>query len=158
MSSLILNPSGKNVITCNLCQQRIVEAPPLNIPATGQLPKSASKIQDLLQKHLMKHHEKEVMQAIAIAQGFLPFLVWNAFTHEDPSVPPMVEAIRAPLFAMVRKNSFTDKSLQHIVAGFGLDPDDAAKVLQGMIAVRDACCEFNQFGPTAPQETAIHRV
>lgn len=155
MSSMIASATGKNLIVCNLCLKHIVEAPPLNIPRVGEMPRAARKIQDLLQKHLMKDHQREVMQAISIAQGFLPFLVWNAFRHIDESVPPMIEAIRAPIFAMVRKNGFTDDSLLAIVASFGLDPDDAEKVFKGMQAVRDACCEL---GEHAPKQSLIHEV
>jgi hypothetical protein len=68
---------------------------------------------------------------------------------------PRLENIRASIFAVVRKNSMSDSSIEHIVAGFGLDPEDAKKVNQAMKALRDACCEFGQFAPKAPDGSKI---
>ncbi len=158
MSSLIASATGKNVFTCSLCYRRILEAPPLNVPLDGDLSKAALKVQDKLLDHLKQFHQQEVMQAVGIAQGFLPFLIWNAFRHEDESIPPMLEAIRRPIFAMVRKTTLSDESLQHIVATLGLDPDDAKKTFEAMKAVHDACCELNQQTPQPVEPSRIHRV
>jgi hypothetical protein len=68
---------------------------------------------------------------------------------------PRLENIRAAIFAIVRKNSFSDDALQSIIANLGLDPDDARKVHEVMKSVRDACCEFNQFAPRVPEESKI---
>jgi hypothetical protein len=155
---ILASASGKNVITCKLCPRRVAEAPPLEIPLSGPLPKSAQRIEEILKKHLMTDHRKEVEQAAAIASGFLPFLIWNAFDHQDPSVDRRIELIRAPIFAMVRKNMLTDDSLTTIVANFGLNPDEAKTVLEGMKAVRDACCEFGEHAPKIPQESLILQV
>jgi len=84
----------------------------------------------------------------------LSFLVFAAFHHEDPSVPPRIERIRAEIFAQVRKNTFTDAMLEHLTAGFGLDPQEAADVNQALRAVRNACCEFAEHAPAGVNSPA----
>ena len=140
--------------TCKLCRKE-AEAPPLEIPIVGNPGKKAEDFMRVLLKHLTKHHPEDLARGAALSNELAPFLILSAFEHEDPSIVPRLENIRAAIFAQVRKNSFTDASLQGIVAAFGLDPDDADKVLEGMKAVRDACCEFGQFAPDLPQESRI---
>jgi hypothetical protein len=144
---IIASTTGKYVTTCRLCRTAVAKAPALEIPTVGAPGKRFNDLITVLTKHLVKHHAQEFKEGAALLDEILYFLVLTAFEHEDPSVDPKIEAIRAHVFQKVRKNSFADAMLDHIVAGFGLDPDDADKVNQAMRAVRDACCEFGQYAP-----------
>jgi hypothetical protein len=53
------------------------------------------------------------------------------------------------VFQKVRKNTMEDNMIEHVVATFGLDPDDAVKMNQAMKSLRDACCELGTFAPPA---------
>jgi hypothetical protein len=143
------------VTTCKLCHRQVAEAPNLEIPIIGNPGKKAEDLMRVLLKHLTKHHQEDFKRGAQLSAELPPFLILSAFEHEDPSIIPRLENIRAAIFAQVRKNSFTDSSLQGVVAAFGLDPDDAAKVLDGMKAVRDACCEFGEYAPKIVQESKI---
>lgn len=151
----IASLTGKYTTTCKLCRQKVAEAPALDIPIVGDPGKRGKKLMQVLTTHLGTHHPQEFAQGAALLDETLSFLVLAAFQHEDPSVDPRIEAIRAQLFARVRKNTLADSMLEHIVAGFGLDPEDAQKVNEAMRSIRDACCEFGEFAPRVPQESKI---
>jgi hypothetical protein len=152
---IITSQTGKYVTTCRFCAQPIAETPPLDVPPTGEPGRKVEAIMKIMVKHLQKNHIEEFMQGLAFNQDFPAFLILSAFRFEDPSINARLETIRAGIFALVRKNTLTDASLQHVVATFGLDPDDAAKVLQGMLAVRDACCEIGQHAAKLPTVPAV---
>lgn len=156
---VITTATGRYVTTCKLCRRDVAETPALDIPIIGEPGKRAQELMTLLVKHLAKYHAKELKEgadfANAVGRELPAFMIMHAFKHEDPSVGPRLENIRAPLFAMMRKNSMSDASLEHVVAGFGLDPDDAKKVNEAMKAVRDACCEFGEFAPKTQQTPRI---
>lgn len=158
-AQLVTSATGRYVTTCKLCRRDVAETPALEIPIIGDPGKKAQELMTILVKHLARYHAKELKEgadfANAVGRELPAFMIMHAFKHEDPSVAPRLENIRAPLFAMMRKNSMTDASLEHIVAGFGLDSEDAAKVNQAMKAVRDACCEFGEFAPKTPQAPRI---
>lgn len=136
--------------TCKLCGRRIAEMPALEIPIIGHPGKRAEELMRILYKHLTKHHAQDFENGARLAQELPPFLILTAFEHEDPTMNPRLENIRAAIFQIVRKNSMTDANLQYIVSGLGLDQQDEGKVLAAMIAVRDACCEMGKYAPTAP--------
>ena len=144
---IIASTSGKYVTTCRLCRAAVAKAPPLEIPTVGAPGKRLNDLMTVLTKHLGKHHAQEFQEGAALLDETLSFLVLAAFEHEDPTVPPRIEAIRARVFQKVRKNYFTDATLQNLVAGLGLNPDDADKVNQTMRQVRDVCCEFGAYAP-----------
>lgn len=158
MNPVLVSATGRYRTSCKLCRRDVAESPALDIPIIGQPGKKAEELMKVLVKHLTKHHAKEFQEGAALLAEFPPFLILSAFNYEDPTMPPRLENIRAAIFAIVRKNSMTDASLEHIVAGFGLDPDDAAKVNQAMKAVRDACCEFGQFAPKVPETSKLAQV
>lgn len=144
---IIASTSGKYVTHCRLCRAAVAKAPALEIPTVGDPGKRLKDLMTVLMKHLGKHHAQEFQEGTALLDETLSFLVLAAFEHEDPSIDPRIEAIRARVFQKVRKNTFQDAMLQNIVASFGLDPDDANKVNQAMRQVRDACCEFGAYAP-----------
>ena len=154
-AQVIATATGRYRTTCNLCHKAVAESPALEIPIIGDPGKRTQELLNVLMKHLTKHHAEPLQKGAALAAEFTPFLILSAFSFEDPSIVPRLENIRAAIFAHVRKNSFTDASLEHIVAGFGLDPDDAVKVNEAMRAVRDACCEFGQFAPQIPAPSPL---
>jgi hypothetical protein len=141
--------TGKHTTSCKLCKRAIAEAPALDIPVVGDPGKRAKDLQQVLLKHLFKHHPEEFSQGATMLDEVLSFLILSAFESGDPSIQPRIEAIRARLFLKVRKYTFADSMLDHIVAGFGLDPKDADNVTQALRAVRDACCEFGEYGQPA---------
>ncbi len=147
---------------CKLCQQqgakRGIEHPPLNIPVIGEPGKETQDLLKAALQHLGKHHAEELGQGIQLQNEFQVFRILSAFEYEDPSIVPRLEMIRAAVFAIVRRNSISDASLQHVVATWGLDPDDADKVFAGMKAVRDACCELGEHAPKVPEESRILQV
>jgi hypothetical protein len=147
--NLVSSPTGKYTITCRLCRKEVAKAPALDIPVVGQPNKRMTDLMQVLTKHLGKHHAQEFVQGAALLDETLAFLVLTAYDHEDPSVPARIEAIRAQLFQRVRKNTMEDNMIEHVVATFGLDPDDAVKVNQAMKSLRDACCELGTFAPPA---------
>ncbi|HXU76354.1 MAG TPA: hypothetical protein VN794_07290 [Methylomirabilota bacterium] len=109
----------------------------------------------ILFKHLGKHHPQEMQEGAMLAKELPAYLILSAFDHEDPSMGPRLEMIRAAIFALVRKNSMSDDNLAYIVSGLGLDKDDEQKVNEAFRAVRDAVCEFGQFAPQQVQESRI---
>ena len=148
-AQLVTSATGKYTTTCRLCRKEVAKAPALDLPIVGQPNKRMVDLMQVLTKHLGKHHAQDFQQGAALLDETLSFLVLSAYDHEDPSIPPRFEAIRARLFAKVRKNTMEDAMIEHVVAGFGLDPDDAAKVNQAMKSLRDACCELGAFAPPA---------
>lgn len=153
--SLLASATGRYVTTCKLCRRNVAESPALEIPIIGDPGKNVQQLLKVLMKHLEKHHPEDFRHGAALLAEFPAFLILCAFDYEDPTMPPRLENIRAAIFGVVRKNTVPDSSIEHIVAGFGLDPEDARKVNQAMKAVRDACCEFGQFAPKVPQESKI---
>ena len=154
-------PTVKYTASCRLCQKAIVQAPPLNIPILGQPDKRMNEYMQLLTKHLGKHHQQEFQEGAALLDETLAFLVLTAYNHEDPTVDPRVEAIRARVFAKVRKNTVTDSRIEDAVARLGLNPDEEANVKQLLKGVRDACCEFGDYAPDRVQSTSsalVHTV
>ena len=148
-AQLVTSATGKYTTTCRLCRKEVAKAPALEIPVVGQPNKRMTDLMQVLTKHLGKHHSQEFQQGAALLDETLAFLVLSAYDHEDPSIGPRFEAIRAQLFRRVRKNTMEDNMIEHVVAGFGLDPDDASKVNQAMKSLRDACCELGTFAPPA---------
>jgi hypothetical protein len=148
-AQLVSSATGKYVTTCRLCRKEIAKAPALDLPVVGQPGKRMNDLMQVLTKHLGKHHAQEFKEGAALLDETLAFLVLTAYDHEDPSIGPRFEAIRARLFAKVRKNTMEDNMIEHVVAGFGLDPEDAVKVNQAMKGLRDACCELGTFAPPA---------
>jgi len=149
-ASIIASATGKYVTTCKLCAKRVAESPALEIPIIGNPGHKVQQLMSVLLKHLTKHHVKEFQQGAALFAEFQPFLILSAFDYEDPTIPPRLELMRAALFVQVRKNTIQDSAIEHIVAGFGLDPEDAKKVNQAMKEIRDACCEFGNYAPQVP--------
>ncbi len=145
----IINGITKYRTICKFCRKPVIEAPPLDIPVMGDAGKPARELLTALTKHMMKAHKEEFAAGAALVDDVLAFLVLNAFEHQDPSIPARLERIRAGIFAQVRKNSFADSMLDHVVAGFGLEPDQASHVTEALRAVRDACCEFGPYAPNA---------
>lgn len=144
---LIASPTGKYITTCRLCLKRIAESGPLDIPIIGEPGAKAEALIAILFKHLTKHHPQEFAEGTAVAREVPAFFILAAFDSQDPSLTARLEQTRAGIFAIVRKNSMTDDSLQYIVSGLGLDSEDAVKVLEAFKAVRDACCEFGPYAP-----------
>ncbi len=154
MSNILTKPAVTKYKTfCKLCPQsegayqKIAEAPSLDIPIVGDPGKRAKDFLGTLGKHLTKHHAQQFAEGLAMFQEFQAYLIFSAFEFEDPTITPKLEMIRAAIFAMVRKNSLSDDSLRHLVAGWGLDPDDAKKVLDGFKAIRDVLCEVGVHAP-----------
>ena len=148
-AQLVSSATGKYVTTCRLCRKEIAKAPALDLPIVGQPNKRMTDLMQVLTKHLGKHHAADFKQGAALLDETLTFLVLSAYDHEDPSIPPRFEAIRAQLFAKVRKNTMEDAMIEHVVASLGLDPDDAKLVNDAMKSLRDACCELGTFAPQA---------
>ena len=148
-AQLVVSATGKYTTTCRLCHKEVAKAPALDLPIVGQPNKRMVDLMQVLTKHLGKHHAEDFNQGAALLDETLSWLVLTAYEHEDPSVPPRMEAIRARLFQRVRKNTMQDAMIEHVIAGFGLDPDDAVKVNQAMKSLRDACCELGTFAPPA---------
>jgi hypothetical protein len=148
---LVASATGKYKATCKLCRKPVAESPALDIPVIGDPGKRVKELQVVLMRHLAKHHTEGFTQGGELLDEVLTFLVFTAFQFEDPSIDPRIEAIRARVFAKVRKNTMEDAMIEHVVAGFGLDPDDALKVNGTMKALRDACCEFGPFAPKVPE-------
>jgi hypothetical protein len=147
---LIASSTGKYITTCKLCRRRVAESVALNIPIVGEPGKRATELTKILMKHLEKHHAEEFQRGASMLAEFPAFLILAAFEYEDASMRPRLEQIRAAIFQVVRKNTMQDAMLVDIVAGFGFDEADAAKVYEAMRAVRDACCELGQFAPEMP--------
>ena len=148
-AQLVTSATGKYVTTCRLCRKEVAKAPALDLPVVGQPGKRMNDLMQVLTKHLGKHHAHEFKEGAALLDDTLAFLVLTAYDHEDPSVDPRIEAIRARVFQKVRKNTMEDNMIEHVIATFGLDPDDAVKVNQAMKSLRDACCELGAFAPPA---------
>lgn len=143
---------------CKICGKKVAESPALNIPIVGEPGKPVQDLLKVLLKHLTLHHTQELMEGAALFSEFQAFRILSAFEFEDPSMPPRLERIRAVMFQMVRKNGFNDGALEHMVAGFGLDPDDARKVNEAFRVIRDCCCELGQFAPGIPEESKLIKV
>jgi len=124
----------------------------LNIPVIGEPGKLTQDYMGCLYRHLAKRHQDKLNYGGGIVAEMQAFLVLCAFEHDDPSIQPRLERIRAMLFSLVRKNTIADSMLEHIVAELGLDPDDAQKVNAAMRAIRDACCELGQHAAQIPDE------
>ena len=152
MNSPLIIPSstGKYLTTCKLCGRPVAETPALEVPVIGHPGKKVEGLMKLLIKHLEKYHQEEFQRGSALLAEFPAFLILNAFRYEDPSINPRLENIRAAIFAVVRKNTLSDASIDHIIAGFGLDPQEHADVSSAMRAIRDACCELGQHAPNLP--------
>jgi hypothetical protein len=148
-AQLVTSATGKYTTTCRLCRKEVAKAPSLEVPVVGQPGKRMKDLQTILMKHLGTHHLQKFQQGAVLLDDVMEFLVFSAFDHEDPSIAPRFEAIRARIFATVRKNTMQDAMIEHVVAGFGLDPDDADKVNGAMKSLRDACCELGTFAPPA---------
>jgi hypothetical protein len=148
-AQLVTSATGKYTTTCRLCRKEVAKAPALDIPVVGQPGKRLNELIAVLIKHLLKHHGQDLERGARIVDEVRAFLVLTAYDHEDPVAPKMIEDIRAQLFQRVRKNTMEDAMIEHVVAGFGLDPDDADKVNQAMKSLRDACCELGTFAPPA---------
>jgi hypothetical protein len=153
VNQLLTSATGKYTTTCRLCERRVAKSPALEIPIIGQPGKRVQELLTVLVKHLSKYHPNELKEGAQLCAEVQPFLILTAFDYEDPSMSPRLENIRAAIFSIVRKNFFTDAALEHIVAGFGLDSDDAKKVNEAMRAVRDACCEMGTFVPSTKLPT-----
>jgi hypothetical protein len=154
-AQLVTSATGKYASTCRLCGKRSKEAPALDLPIVGDPGKRINDLMTTLTKHVGKHHQQEFQEGAALLDETLSFLVLTAFDHEDPSIGPRIEAIRARIFAKVRKNTMQDAMIEHVVASLGLDPDDACKVNEAMKGLRDACCEFGQFAPAHTPPSVI---
>ena len=147
---LATSATGRYLTTCRLCLKRIAETDPLEIPIIGEPGAKAEALVAGLVRHLLSKHRQEFQEGSALAKEIPAFFILAAFDSQDPSLNERLELIRSGLFAAVRKNTFPDSSLESLTASLGLDPEDAAKVLEGFKAVRDACCEFGQFAPKTP--------
>lgn len=147
---LIASATGKYRTTCRLCNKAVAESGPLEIPIIGNPGANAEALFKVLLKHLTKHHTRELADGSALAKEVPAFFILAAFESQDPSITARMENVRAGIFALVRKNTMQDAMIDHLVATWGLDPDDAAKVTEGMRALRDACCELGPFAPSIP--------
>lgn len=145
-------PALEFTTTCRLCHKDVARAVSLEIPLVGNPGKRAEKLLAILLKHLTSHHLREFQQGQALFQEFQAFCVLTAFDFADPSIMPRLELTRAAIFERVRKNTMADSAIDHVIAGFGLDPEDALKVNQAMKALRDACCEFGEYAPKVPEQ------
>ena len=154
-AQLVTSATGKYTTTCRLCRKEVAKAPSLEVPVVGQPGKRMKDLQTILTKHLGTHHLQDFQSGAALLDDVMEFLVFSAFDHEDPSIDPRVEAIRARIFAKVRKNTMADNMIDHVVASMGLDPSDAVKVNQAMKAIRDACCEFGEYAPKGTADSKI---
>ncbi len=143
------NGTGKYLTTCKFCTKAIAQAPSLDIPTIGDPGERTKALMQVMGKHLALKHPDQFKQGTAFLDEILSFLIFSAFHCEDPSVSPRIERIRAEIFSQVRKNTFTDSMLEHLTAGFGLDPQQERDVNQALKAVRDACCEFGEHAPAA---------
>ncbi len=153
-----MNPIPKFTTACKLCRKNVAESPALNIPVIGDPGKQVQELLKVLLKHLTLHHTRELAEGAALFNEFQAFRILSAFEFEDPSMSPRLERIRAVIFSMVRKNGFSDGALEHMVAGFGLDPDDAKEVNEAMRIIRDCCCEIGRFAPAIPEESKLIKV
>jgi hypothetical protein len=149
---LIVGKAGRYQTTCRLCDRPIAESDPLDIPLIGDPGKKAGQITAVMVRHMTKYHLDAFKMGAAIAQEISTFPLLAAFNSEDPTFTARAEQTRASIFALVRKNTMTDAHIDHLVTSFGLDPEAARQVTQGMRALRDACCELGQFAPSLPPE------
>ncbi len=149
------NGTGKYLTTCKFCAKAVAQAPALDIPIVGDPGKRTKDLMQVMGKHLALKHPEQFQQGTAFMDEILSFLIFQAFHCEDPSAGPRVERIRAAIFSQVRKNTVTDSTIEHLTAGFGLDPQQERDVNQALRAVRDACCEFGEHAPagnTSPDQ------
>jgi hypothetical protein len=157
--SLLTNSAVMHTTTCKLCKKAIARMPALDIPVIGDPGRKAAELMKVLYKHLSNHHPEQLQEGAQLAarlqQEIPAFLILAAFQHEDPSMVSRMEGIRSIIFQLSRKNTMTDASLQHIIAGFGLDPDDESKVNEAFRALRDVLCEIGPFAPKIPQDSLI---
>lgn len=155
---LFTNKSPKYGTYCKFCNgKKIADAPALELPIVGEPSALAKKMQGKMLAHLQTHHWEQMMQGAALVDAFMSFAILSAFTHDDPSIRPRVENIRANIFQQVRKNSLNDVDLLSITADLGLNPDDAEKVAKAFRVIRDALCEVGQYAPaqTAPAPSPL---
>ncbi len=149
-------PTVGYVTQCRLCGEPVTKpSPPLDIPLLGEPGARAEKLVGICLQHLMQKHEAEFKEGTALLTQFQVFSILAAFNFGDPSVPPRLELIRAAIFAQVRKYTMHDNMIDHLIATWGLDPEDAEKVKQGMRALRDACCELGEFAAKVPEPSRI---
>ena len=144
---LIASVTGKYRTTCRLCGKDVAESSPLEIPLVGKPGDKADALFPILYRHLTKRHPEECKPGIALSAEIPVFFVLAAFTSEDPSLTARLEQTRASIFAVVRKNTIADATIEHLVAQFGLDAEAAAKVNEAMRELRNACCELGPYAP-----------
>jgi hypothetical protein len=138
-------------VHCKFCGKQIIDHPGLDLMVND----SSSLAQDILAKeirHMQKHHDPEYKQGAAFMDGVMSFVVMSAFEHQDPSVNPRLELIRAGLFERVKRTRLNDDDLRTIVNELGIDDYYHDRVLKALTAIRDALSETGKYAPGQQSE------
>jgi hypothetical protein len=138
-------------VTCKFCLKKIIDHPALDLLVND----SSDLAREIMAKeirHMQKHHPDEYNQGSAFLDGVMSFVVMSAFEHQDPSVNPRLELIRAGLFERVKRTRLNDDDLRTIVGELGIDDYYNARVLKALTAVRDALSETGKYAPGQPAE------
>jgi hypothetical protein len=103
---------------CRICNQAI----DLGVPIIGeQLEARATRLTDLLKAHVKAEHVNQAMMLKFMTQQFqqsmLNLLIVNCFATEDATLLLAYDAARAPIHALTRKSTLSDKQLHEIIVG-----------------------------------------
>jgi len=148
----------EGITVCLLCGKgiRVVSSIPIVGETTEQ---RAKRFVNALHSHILEKHVEQAMRLkttyAAFAETFKDLLTLQCYATEDPVLQAAIEAARAPIHALTRRNMLTDDDMRQQLAKLGMSERDIKRVMPIAQYLRDFLSEQGNFEhPTVKQARA----
>lgn len=138
----------EGLTVCRMCGKgiRIITS----VPIIGETTKQrAKRFVNALYSHVMEKHPEQHARLKAtrdaLAEQFKDLLTLQCYATEDPVLQAAIEAARAPIHALTRKNMLTDDDMRHRLAELGMSAGQIARVMPIAQYLRDFMGEQGKF-------------
>jgi len=138
----------EGITVCRLCGKgiRVITS----VPIIGEtIEQRAKRFVAALHQHVRDRHAEQAIRLkdtyTAFGETFRDLLVLQCYATEDPVLQAAIEAARAPIHALTRRNTMTDDQLREFLAKHGATKAHMGFLLPAAQELRDFLCEQGKF-------------
>ncbi len=139
----------RNLTTCRICKQPVVEAPALDIPLDGPPDKQTMQYLTSLFRHVNKRHPDQLRALMEAKEEFGAMLLFQVFQTDDASVNAKADLIKDTFVNQFSRN-IADEDLTTLVSKFDLPAPQHAQMIELATSLRDLLTCRGKYAPNTP--------